>query len=342
VSLQDENGALYDAHDSGWINTDNNMGYALSSLYFAFVETGEQKYVDALKAGLSWMAEIQNADGSWYHSYKRYGDVYASAVPGYYADLGILDIKTVDAIQSFFAYNLWLYYEASGDEDFMLAHIDAARAGIDRLIEDNLDENGRFFYSSWHLKSSGWKRYEIKYAMGQGDVYLGLKALYALTGEEKYEEAALQLKENFDGYYFDEAVARYGIGIDSDDEIDDELYILAQSAPTFFMERKTRESVLAFDYLAALQGADGAIGVDDSAITDTACAMAAAKTLGDDDFYEAALPYLLSMQVLEEGDGMGAFKYDKVQSEDNLSNLYSNVTAFSVFALSSLDHMPVP
>jgi hypothetical protein len=192
LSCQDPNGAVRDAHDNPGVNMDNNMNYAMVALLAAYRASGDGKYLVAVRRGLDWLASVQEADGAWHWGYLA--PTYEPFVGESYRRLGISDIQGVDAIQAYFAYVLYLYVQASGDREAGETLLPAARRGIDYLLKHNY--NGRIFYSSWQRRGNFWFRLPTMYSAGQADVYLGLMALWRLTGDSRYDLAAQRLKSH--------------------------------------------------------------------------------------------------------------------------------------------------
>lgn len=191
LRLQDASGAIRDAADSRAVNMDNNMGYALAGLAAAFEATQDIRYLAAMRRGLEWLAQMQEPDGAWHWGYLS--PEYRPFIGEYYRRLGITDIKGVDAIQAYFAYNLYLYVLLSGDQPFGGAMVPVARRGIDYLLAHNYD--GTLFYSSWQLRGDQWHRLPEQYSAGQGDVYLGLMGLYRLTADARYPPVIDRLEQ---------------------------------------------------------------------------------------------------------------------------------------------------
>lgn len=191
LRCQDFNGAIHDALDNPGINMDNNMGYAMAGLIAAYRASGDSRYIAGVRRGLEWLASVQESDGAWHWGY--IAPHYHPFVSEYYRSLGIVDIKGVEAIQAYFAYNLYMYVSLSGDDAFGEQYLPFARRGIEYLLKHNYD--GRFFYSSWQLRYQHWRRLPEHYSAGQGDVYLGLVALWQLTGDARYQRIASRLRE---------------------------------------------------------------------------------------------------------------------------------------------------
>jgi hypothetical protein len=206
LRLQDERGAIHDAVDNDAINMDNNMGYALAALMAVYRATGEQRYLNAVRGGLRWLAEVQEADGSWHWGYRLDGGaadgVYRPFVGDYYRRRGITGIKSVDAIQAYFAYNLYLYSRGGGEPAFVEKMLPTARRGVESLIARNYD--GRLFYSSWQQRAGLWRLLRVHFSAGQGDVYLGLVGLMRLTQEPRYGLIAERVKAHLPVFLNDE------------------------------------------------------------------------------------------------------------------------------------------
>lgn len=339
VRIQNAEGAIPDAWDSAWFNMDNNMGYALLGLSHAYAATGDAAYRAALGRALEWSArpDVQDADGAWHWGYRRTADgSYAASVTDDHRRQGISDIRSIDTVQAFFALNLWLYSLAGGDPATVQALLPAARRGIDRLLASNFDGR-RFFFSSEHQDAAGrWALSKEKYAMDQGDVYLGLKGICALTGERDYCLRAEALRDAFDASFWDGGNARYAVGLNELDEPSDGEYILAQSVPTFFLRNPSAIARHALDYLIARRTPAGWIDPDDAdnrdgATIDVAGMALAAGTLGDEEVSQQAKEYLASQQVASAAEADGAFRY-RIDTDER-SHLYTNVTAFAIMAL---------
>jgi len=347
VSIQNSDGAIPDAHDSGWFNNDNTMGYTITSLYFAYLESKDNRYRDAMKKALAWQASVQDSSGLWHIAYKKNSrGTYVPSTPPEYTRDSIDDIKSIDAIQSFFVYNLWLYSQIARDDDFARIKSESARMAIDALILNNRDENGRFFYSSWQLKRGNWRRLNYKYAMGQGDVFVGLIGAWHLLGDRKYFDYANTIRNSFDSAFWDPAHGRYANAIDENDAQDDEEYILAQAIPTFFFGKPLMHSSNALKYLISHKTASGYIDPEnsDSSYTLNIAALAlAANQLENAEEAASDKSYLASMQVNSTGRADGAFKDDASSAnDDGTSNLYIDNTAFCIMALSGTTMPSVP
>jgi hypothetical protein len=209
LSLQDERGAIHDAVDNPGINMDNNMGYALTALMAVYQATGDPRYVSAVREGLRWLASVQDADGSWHWGYRVHGAAadgdYRPFVGEYYRERGITGIKSVDAIQAYFAYNLYLYRQAGGDARFVEQMLPTARRGIESLIARNYD--GRLFFSSWQQRAGQWRRLRTHFSAGQADVYLGLIGMMKLTQEPRYGMIAERVRAHLPVFLSDDVWA---------------------------------------------------------------------------------------------------------------------------------------
>ncbi|MBI4276826.1 MAG: hypothetical protein HY660_00095 [Armatimonadetes bacterium] len=120
------------------------------------------------------------------------GTLYSPFVGAQYLREGITGIRSVDAIQAYFPYALYLYAEMSGDEATRDALLPAARRAIAHLMAHNHD--GTFFYSSWREVAGRWVRLDRRFSAGQADVYLGLRAMWRLTGEREFVAHAERLR----------------------------------------------------------------------------------------------------------------------------------------------------
>jgi len=331
--LQNADGAIPDAQDSALFNLDNSMGYALAGLYYAYLATQDSRYLDSVKKAIAWQASVQDPDGSWHLAYARCSGGYCSTVPSALYP-GVADIKTVDAIQLFFVYNLWLVSLSGNDQKFVQQYLGNAKRGIDRLLADNRDAEGRFFYSSSQKRGDVWQRFGVKYAMGQGDVYVGLMAAWKLFGEDKYYNAAKAIVDHFDPVFWDGQNRRYAIGVSGDNSIVSGEYLLAQAMPTFFFHQISEHSRQGLDYLKLHRLPSGAIAPADSSSQDTIFVAAfslAAQVLGETQLAKDANNYLVSMQVRSNSPTDGAILFNQMRETNSL--LYINQTAFSIMAL---------
>lgn len=201
LSNQDPGGAIRDAANTTAVNMDNNMNYAMVGLAAAFQATRVPRFLEGMRRGLLWLASVQEADGAWHWGYLT--PQYRPFVSEYYRALGITDIKGVDAIQAYYAYTLFLYVQLSGDRGLRERLLPTARSGIEYLIAHNYD--GRFFYSSWQQRGGQWYRLDQQYSAGQADVFLGLMAMWRLSGEARYLEMALRLRRDLRVFFRQDA-----------------------------------------------------------------------------------------------------------------------------------------
>ncbi|MEK6899655.1 MAG: hypothetical protein AABX05_00885, partial [Nanoarchaeota archaeon] len=192
-NAQDGNGATRDYWDDVFHNSDNTAGYGGIALYAAWKNTSNTTFIDALGKHLDWLSNLTEENGTLHYSYKynTTTGTYYPDVWDYYKALNITDIKVVDAIQSFYAYDLWLY-QASGRNSSKVSNLtNTADRAMRRLIVDNYD-GSLFFYSSSNFKNTtnNWALLQTKYAAGQVDLFLGMLALWNLTQNLSYLQYA--------------------------------------------------------------------------------------------------------------------------------------------------------
>lgn len=325
VGIQEPSGAIPDAFDNPFYNQDNDSGYALTGLFYAYKATGNTKYLQAMKNNLEWQASLQDSDGSWHWAYSKQNQRFSPVVSQYYQSQGITDIKNVDAIQSYFAYNLWLLAQTGQEASFVKQMIPTAKKGIDVFLTRNYDPKDGLFYSSWQLKNNQWQRLSIKYSAGQADSYLGLMAVYKLTGDKRYFNTAQHIKNNFDYYFWDSANRRYVIGIDNTGKMKGE-YIMPQGYIPFVFKNKTPWQKWTLYYLAKNQQYDGSIKTQSNSKETIFSAFLA---LGDTSLNmypyhrQKALTYIKSMKASNGG----------IKMSSQYPYLYTNIAGFSIMAL---------
>ncbi len=223
LSLQNAGGAIPDEKGAATVNQDSNMEYALIGLGAAYAATRDRKYLDGLENGIKWLAEREEMSdprwkGSWYYVYSAnapYAEIPTS--PG----AGITDARGVDATSALFAYLLYLDEKLRANKTLVQRYGTNARAGLDFVINHNLDSDG-FSRSSWHLYSSDgqWHLYTEKYSADQGDVYLGMHAGELLFHDTKYARVAQFLRAKTPAQLFSSSEQRYGLGIHEDGKLD--------------------------------------------------------------------------------------------------------------------------
>jgi hypothetical protein len=149
-------GAILDAWDSNFINFDANALYACMGLLAAYGTLGDAAYLAAVKNFLIWFAGMQSSDGSWNIGYQVNTDSSPVYVPatGPYSQMGISEIKWVDAVQCLPAFVLWWYWKLSSDTVTKDALLPVIQKGIDGFIAKNYDPETGFFFSSWQNKTS--------------------------------------------------------------------------------------------------------------------------------------------------------------------------------------------
>lgn len=327
ISIQEPSGAIPDAFDNTFYNQDNDSGYALTGLFYAYKLTGDTKYLQAIKNNLAWMASLQESDGAWHWAYSKQNGKYLPITSQYYQGQGITDIKNIDAIQSYFAYNLWLFALSGQDPAFVKQMIPKAKKGLDILFIKNYDPKDGLFYSSWQLKNNQWQRLDIKYSSGQADAYLGLMSIYKLTGDKRYFNTAQHIKNNFDYYFWDSIKRNYVVGIDKNGKIKTE-YLMTQGYPAFVFKNKTSWQQWGLYYLAKNQQYDGSIKTISNPQKETL--FSAFLALGDISLNmypyhrQQAIKFIKSMQMPNGG----------IKMSNQYPYLYTNIAGFSIMALS--------
>ncbi len=223
------------SYDSDLFNQDNDSGYAMMALALAVARWNIPEHAAALKKNIQWFSDIVQADGVWYWGYCKNGQPgcprpyivpdsgancianYCPSVNGYYTGLtpSITALRSIDAPQSFPAVGLAIYASLfPGDQAFIKSVKPRILSGIEALIRNNYDATNGYFYSSFQYKNGiGWQLYEAQYSAGQCDVYMGLKAAFALTGNKRYQAYADFIKANFDRNFFDASRNLYSVGL---------------------------------------------------------------------------------------------------------------------------------
>lgn len=351
ITSQKGDGAIPDSFNSEFYNSDNTAGYAGIALYQAWRNTSNVSYIDSLGSYLDWFAVQQESDGTWHYAYKynATNSSYYADVWDYYKNLNITDIKVVDAIQSYFAYDLWMYSISGRNSTKVVNLTPVAELGMKRLIADNYDGN-RFFYSSTQYKNNtnNWVLLETKYAAGQIDVFLGMLALWNLTQNITYLEYAKNIKNNFDSYYWNSSSARYSIALDAlnAQEGPTEYLFVQGYAPSIF-GKSQNNSLNAYNYLKTKEYKDGSINTSNSTSLKQTTNASTGETLIsamtilasrklDQGKTENLTNYLRKMQVDTTTNASGGMKFDK-----NTSSLSVTTVAFGSSALFS-DDLPLP
>ena len=251
VDIQNESGAIPDYPGSGTANWDSHMEYALWGLATAYEHTGMTVYLDAMRAGLDWLADRQRSDGSWWIGYTS-GPPF-TPLQGAYG---------VSATIALFIYDLWWYGELSGDERFVGSKLDNVRSGLGFLYGKMRSPNGTF-RSSWVRQPDGhYALSSYRFAADQMDVYLGLRAAGAMLGRAKYTNDAIRLRATVLGpTYFVPSLGRYAIAIRADGSKDLALSLLTVWPQGYlpWVAGSTYNTRLAVSWLDRKQQPDGAV-----------------------------------------------------------------------------------
>ncbi len=218
VDNQDENGMIADVpNDAEYslVNEDSNMEYALIGIAAAYQESGDIKYLNALKKGVEWLAAREDMTASMWNGSFRYA--YESSYP--YAPVavspgrGITDARGVDATSALFVYALELYTRLSGSTALAKEYETHARSALNFILDYNQAPNG-FFYSSWQQKNGQWVLWKFQYTADQADVYLGMQSGWLLYGDTRYKSAADNIANNIESYFFIPSQGKYALGLD--------------------------------------------------------------------------------------------------------------------------------
>lgn len=203
LQLQDEHGAIA---ESGYINTDSNMLYALMGLISAYDLTREPAYLQAAERGMKWLMRVQTPDGDWHLSYRRAGDGYIPAVPGSYRQFAA--IRGIDTTMALFIHVAREVDRRTEHPELRAQVREAAKRAYQFLTQNNLDPDDGLYWSSYQLKKGEKARsihdyhvYKVKYAADNAETYVGLLAAAALFPESSAEKQAQRLKSNFERFF---------------------------------------------------------------------------------------------------------------------------------------------
>jgi prenyltransferase/squalene oxidase-like repeat protein len=203
VDIQNQWGAIPDYPGGGTANYDSHMEYALWGLAAAFEETHDPKYLAAMKAGLSWLADRQRSDGSWWLG-------YASVYP--FAPID--SAYGVSATIGLFIHDLWWYDRISHDHEFTALLLPNVELGLSFLYGRMRAPDGTFRSAYIRADGGGYARNDYRYASDQVDMYLGLRAASKLLGRTSYWEDAMNLRTILRGSrFFLSSYRRYALGI---------------------------------------------------------------------------------------------------------------------------------
>lgn len=204
------------AWDSELYNRDNDAGYMGFSLGLAGALWGSESHIDALERLLDWYAGTVDADGCWHWGYARKaGGGYEPTVGAEYTSLvpPITGIRCIDAPQSFPVAGLALYASLRPEDTAMMDRLlPICKRAIDAFIAHNYEARTTFFYSSSQFVSGSWKLFDVAYSAGQADVTVGLRSLFALDGDARYQQLAQQLEANVDQRFWLPGLGLYAVG----------------------------------------------------------------------------------------------------------------------------------
>jgi hypothetical protein len=199
LQKQDENGAM---NESGFINTDSNMLYALMGLIAAYDRTGRREYLQAVERGCRWLMKVQTPEGDWYLSYQWKDGQYLPALPASYKDFAA--IRGVDTTMALFIHVARELDKRTADKQLQARLRAAANRAYRFLITRNLDTRDGLFWSSYQLESgktarslSDYALYRVKFAADNAETYIGLRAAAEMFSDRQAAMYAERLKQNF-------------------------------------------------------------------------------------------------------------------------------------------------
>ena len=331
---QNADGAIPDSPASTFYNSDNNMGYAMMALYYAWENTTNTTYIDAMGSALDFIGTKQDVNGTWQYAYK-----YNSGTGTYYPDVwdiykasNITNISTVDAVQAYFAYDLWLYSMSNRNSTKVSNLTPVAEKGIQRLLTESYDGN-RFFFSSWQYnnKTNNWSRFEVKYSAGQIDTFLGLMALWNLTGNETYLTYAKTLKTDLENYFWNTTPSIYVRSLDVNN-LKQSAYLFSQGYILSVIPNLAN-TTNSYTYIKGTEQIDGSVNTTDAPngeTINTAVALLASLSMNKGNNTNLT-NYLRKMQV----DFSGTTNSGGFQGDKTVSTLSITSVGFAVPALLS-------
>lgn len=220
LEQQDEHGAMI---ESGYINTDSNMLYALMGLISAHDLTRKPQYLRAVERGMAWLMRVQTPQGDWHLSYRRVGEGYLPAIPGSYRKFAA--IRGVDTTMALFIHVAREVDRRTENQSLRKQMRAAARRAYQFLVWNNLDHKDGLFWSSYQLERgeiarslADYRLYKVKYAADNAETYLGLIAAAALFPDTPAQKQAERLKRNFDRF-FDRKQGVYSVMLDGQGEM---------------------------------------------------------------------------------------------------------------------------
>jgi hypothetical protein len=219
LQRQDVNGAM---DESGFINTDSNMLYAMMGLIAAYDRTKRSEYLEAVERGCRWLVQVQNPEGDWHLSYKREGDEYLPALPERYRQFAA--IRGVDTTMALFIHVANAVSKRTKDHHLRELLRGSARRAYQFLIAYNLDPKDGLFWSSYQLAAgktarsiSDFQLYRVKYSADNAETYMGLLAAAELFGDPQAAAHADRLKAQF-ARFFDKEKGLYAVMLDASGE----------------------------------------------------------------------------------------------------------------------------
>lgn len=220
LAQQDEQGAL---NESGYINTDSNMLYAMMGLLAAYDLTKRPEYLAAVEKGCRWLIKVQNPEGDWFLSYRRENDGYLPVLPKSYSSFAA--IRAVDTTMALFIHVARQLGERTADDMLRMQLERSCRRAYYFLLAYNLDPQDGLFYSSYQLEKkanhtaatplSAYKRYRVKYAADNAETYVGLMAAADMFADNTARRHAARLKKAFSRFW-DEKSGSIAVMLDED------------------------------------------------------------------------------------------------------------------------------
>jgi len=219
LAQQDEYGAM---NESGLINTDSNMLYAMMGLLAAYDLTKRTEYLSAVEKAAHWLMSVQNREGDWYLSYERRGNAYFPTLPSAYHRFA--SIRGVDTTMALFIHVAHELYSRTNRTDLRGRLLISAKRAHHFLLTHNYDPRDGLYWSSFHLKKgvetstpplTSYDKYQVKYAADNAETYLGLVAAAKWFAGAEGMEKAQSLKDNFHHFY-DSDEKSYAVMLDDE------------------------------------------------------------------------------------------------------------------------------
>ncbi|MFY0546054.1 hypothetical protein [Brevibacillus sp. H7] len=216
LQQQNVDGAM---DESGFINTDSNMLYALMGLIAAYDRTKRTNYLAAAERGCRWLMKVQTPEGDWYLSYQKKGDMYLPALPESYREFAA--IRGVDTTMALFIHVANEISKRTGDHALREQLRESSKRAYQFLLTYNLDPVDGLFWSSYQLKGeqtawtlSDFQPYRVKYAADNAETYIGLLAAAEMFGDKEAKLRAERLKKQFIRFY-DKKERLYAVMLDA-------------------------------------------------------------------------------------------------------------------------------